>query len=97
MLPNLLVGQKVVGTVWEKDANGVQFAPPPDNITVSSSDTNKLTIVNNGDGTVTATGVAPGPVSVTIGDKQYPAVVDTEQGTVADVPTSIGVDWGTPQ
>jgi len=97
MIPTLSVGQKVTGTVFEKDAQGNEFAPPPANITVSTSNPSIITIVSNGDGTVTATGVAPGTAVETVGDSQYPAVTDPEQGTVVDVPTVIGVNWGTPQ
>lgn len=96
MLPSLAVGQKVTGTVFEKDAAGNQFAPPPANISVASSDDTIISIVSNGDGTVTATGVAPGTAVETIGDSAYPNVTDAEQGTVVDVPTSIGINWGTP-
>jgi hypothetical protein len=96
MLPNLAVGQKVTGTVFEKDANGNQFAPPPANITVASADPTIVSIVANGDGTVTATGVAPGSTVETIGDSAYPTVTDPESAVCADVPVSIGVNWGTP-
>ena len=97
MLPALQVGQFVVGTVFEKDAQGNQFSPNPANVTVQSSDATIISIVNNGDGTITATGVAPGTAQETIGDSAFPSITDVEQGTVADTPTSIGVNWGTPQ
>ena len=96
MLPNLAVGQKVIGTVFEKDAAGNQFAPPPGNVTVASSDPTIISIVSNGDGTVTATGVAPGTATETIGDSVYPTVTDPESGVCVDIPVSIGVNWGTP-
>lgn len=96
MLPVLQPGQQVIGTVFEKDAQGVQFAPPPGNISVASADPSTISIVNNGDGTITATGLKPGSTSETIGDTQFPNISDVEPGTVADVPVAIGVDWGTP-
>lgn len=98
MLPTLQPGQFVIGTVWEKDAQGNQFAPPPGNISVQSADPTKVSIVNNGDGTITATGIAPGSTTETIGDSAFPSLPpDVEPATVADVPVAIGVDWGTPQ
>jgi hypothetical protein len=97
MLPNLPIGSFTVGTVFEKDAQGNAFSPPPANITVQSSNGQIISIVNNGDGTVTATGIAPGTAQETIGDSQYPTITDVEQGTVPDVPVSIGVNWGPVQ
>ena len=96
MLPALQVGQKVTGTVFEKDAQGNLVTPDPTKITAASSDPTIATIVSNGDGTVTATAVAPGTATETIGDSEY-NLSDPEAVTVPDVPTSIGVDWGTPQ
>ena len=93
MLPPLSVGQKVTGTVFEKDAQGNPVPVNPANITVKSSDESIVTIVANGDGSVTATAIAPGTATETVGDSQY-NLSDPEAATVGDTPTTIGVEWG---
>lgn len=95
MLPPLSVGQNVTGTVFEKDAQGNLVPVNPANITAKSSDESIVSVVVNGDGTVTASALAPGSATETIGDSQY-SLSDPEAVTVGDTPTSIGVEWGEP-
>ncbi len=94
----LTVGQTVVETITESNAEGNVPVIGAD-ITVASSDETVATVVNNGDGTATWTAVAPGTVTDTFTDNKF-GLNGTDSITVVaaePVPTAIASTFGTPQ
>lgn len=105
----LLVGQSTTGTIVPLEADGVTVTPGAtvSHASFSLSDPS-VSVVDNGDGTVTITGVAPstGPVSGTaqanVADQDGATGTFTQAFTVTVNPAptgltaSIGVDFSTP-
>ena len=90
------LGDQIIGTPEELDANGSVVPYNPANITWNPPGTPSVaSMVQNSDGTATFTALAPGTTTVswTDGSDQ---IGNTDTLTVSDVPVSGTTLWGTP-
>lgn len=95
MPATLSVGQTVVQTVTESNANGnVPVAGA--NITFTSSDSSIASVVNRGDGTALWTAVAPGDVTASFADTVFNLSGSDTLTVTSAPPTAIADSFGTP-
>lgn len=96
------VGQIVLATASEKDANGLNVPIVPANLQYTFDNPQVATISPNPDGTATITAIAPGTGNALVTDTKFgltstPVSVTVEQVVTPGQPTMLTLTLGTPQ